>query len=545
MCNCTTTTTTTVCNTCNSCTTCNTCNSCNSTTTCNNCCSCIADGTTATPLDPCSTVEYCTTGCVEIIDDACVETRCGTLEQVIDVLFDEDCNAIPGCQEFGTAVAVNVCQNEQVNVLQLWLNSNPTLTNGLIHPVLTPEFVGSSTFTPTLADTYYFQFSQYAPCYKAQLITLTVTDCTGACPDVVRLGGGYNAATDLFELEVSNDFPTDSIYRIRVLLPDSTVVAELETNPGDITNTLNHIDNTNWNNFDQYLSTIDFNAANLNAGIAFTFNKRQWAIDNNRLYVSNGVTNATQLTMEISVEEPSCPVQTGTAIINRVVGAMLGSAYPLYDEGAGVLNYTLQTANTSTTPQFNTNTAIVTTIIPGSASVPVVTVGSPTNIQHTYAVTPFGTSPTTVNRYDMSLTTDLGHTSVAKGLEASGYDLSCFHSIDSYTLVEEGTTYTIGLRFRATLQEGHWDETTIGAKTHTNTIGGAPISAGLVLTNGGTSSASDTHILEAVETTNLLLGTHQLFSQFACDLIYNDGTSNVTTEETTFITSELELNYIF
>lgn len=533
MCNCTKTI---ECTTCNECTTCCTCPD--------------TISTTAIPLDGCEVVEYCSDGCVELVQDECVVTRCGTLEEVIDELFDEDCNAIPGCRTFGEAPVINVCQNEEADVMQIWLDSNPTLTEGIVHPLLTPEFVGSDVFTPTIVGTYLFQFSQFDPCFNGQLITLNVVDCVGLCPESITIANAYNSQTDIFDFTLTSPFPEDSIYRIKVTLPDTTLVAEIETSPGDITLVGNQIDATNWNNFDQYLSAIVLNAANLNMGISFTFDKEQWAIDNGYTYNSNEDTDATQLIFEFSIEKPNCDVETGTTTVNRVVGAMLGAAYSLYDNGTtpGILKYVLQTGNTLVSPVFATHTVSVATEIPATAIPLTTTTVTPTQIETTYTVAPFGTVPTTLNRYDLNGTTDLGHAFTSRGFEASGYDFTILHLIDSFTKQEEAANYNIDLLFRCYFQEAHWDETTIEAKTHFNSIGGIPITTPLTLTVSGSTSAASTHIYDAVEPATLAVGTYQLYSSFLCDFNYDngvDGPEGATVQKTAFQFSELELNYIY
>lgn len=502
----------------------------------------------ATPISSCDTVDYCDEGCVEIIDDKCVETRCGTLEEVIDKLFDEDCNAIPGCEEFGTSPNVNICQNEIVSVSQVWLNANPSLTDVVVHPIKTPEFVGSETFTPTLVGTYLFQASQYNPCFKAQLITLNVEDCLGICPTDITISNSFNTTTELFDFMLSSTFAENATYRIKVTLPDTTVIAELETGTGDISVVGNHVDNTNWNNFDQYLSTITLNSGNLNAGISFTFDKEQWATDNGYLYNSKSDTDATQLIFEFSIEKAGCPQMTGSTTVNRVVGSMIASAYAIYNNGSpGFLQYNLQNLNASKAAVFATDTVSVVTQLPATALPTITTATTTTTRSHTYTVQPLGTVPTELNQYYMSATTDLGHMTSCRGYEASGYDFTILQNIDSFSLQEENVAdqYNINLRFRAAFQEAHWDETTIQMKTHFNSIGGAAISAPLVFTNGGTTSAANTHILEAIESAVLGVGNYQLYSAFICDFNYETTGGSATQERTAFKFSELELNYLY
>ena len=512
------------------------------------CPTCTPVNTTATPLDPCPTVEYCDEGCAETILDECVETRCGSLEEVIDLLFDEDCNAIPGCIPLGLSPTVNVCQNEEVDVRTAWLSINPTLTNGVIHPILTPEFVGGESFTPTIVGEYLFQFSQYQPCFKAQLITLNVEDCVGLCPTEIIISNAFNVNTELFDFNLSSDFPEDSIYRIKVSLPDTTVVAELETNIGDISNLANHIDNTNWNTFDQYLSTIVLNATNLNTGIAFTFDKEQWAIDNSKIYNSKSNTDATQLVFVFSIEKPLCAVHSEETTVNRVVGAMLGSGYAIYNNGApGYLQYNIQSVFTSKSPVFGSDTVSVNTLLPGIALPTITSVNTPTAIDHTYVVAPLGVIPTELNQYDLNMTTDLGHSSTVRGFEASGYDFTILHNISNYALQEEivGDAYNIDIRMVSYFQEAHWDESTILGKVHFNLIGGVPITTPLSFVSGGGASAADTHELGAVESAVLAVGNYQLYSVFKCDFTYETGEGPDVIEKEAFKFSDLELNYMY
>ena len=147
--------------------------------------------TPAQPIPECINPEYCSDGCDETMEAECINTRCGTLAEVIDILLDDDCNPItemePVCEPFGSFTTLTACTGDILDIKSQFLSTNDVDINGVISFISGPEMIINYPVTFNTPGTYNFEYKIYSPCYKAQLITVEIEECEVLLIEIVSI----------------------------------------------------------------------------------------------------------------------------------------------------------------------------------------------------------------------------------------------------------------------------------------------------------------------------------------------------------------------